>query len=138
MIIICTTGWAQEIHLNFEKALQQADEEKKHVLMVFSGSDWCKPCIQLKKEVFQSSIFEQFSANHLVHLELDFPYKKSNRLTRDQVIHNEQLAEEFNPQGAFPKVLIFNALGEVKGELKYKRDMRSEQAILELSSIIGI
>ena len=37
---------------NIEKAIEKATKENKQILVYFSGSDWCKPCIELKKKVF--------------------------------------------------------------------------------------
>ena len=42
------TGWDDD----FEKSLTNAKEEKKMVLLDFTGSDWCGWCIKLDKEVF--------------------------------------------------------------------------------------
>ncbi|MED5278251.1 MAG: thioredoxin family protein, partial [Verrucomicrobiota bacterium] len=37
-------GWL----VDFEKAKAQAAKEGKSILMEFTGSDWCPPCIQLE------------------------------------------------------------------------------------------
>ena len=48
--------------------------------MIFSGSDWCKPCINLKQSILLTDEFAKFSGEEMVLLELDFPYKKKNKL----------------------------------------------------------
>ena len=100
-----------------EECMSYAQEEGKNILMVFSGSDWCKPCMQFKKEVLLSE--------ELAILYLDFPMKKKNRLSEAQTAHNEALAEEFNKNGAFPKIILLDAqLNEIK-EIKYTRQNTS-------------
>ena len=43
-------GWLT----NLEKAKALAKKDKKMILVEFTGSDWCPPCIALKKNVFNA------------------------------------------------------------------------------------
>ena len=43
---------------NFETAKTEAVKEHKLILINFSGSDWCGPCIRLRKEILESNDFE--------------------------------------------------------------------------------
>ncbi|MEM7101652.1 MAG: thioredoxin family protein [Bacteroidota bacterium] len=101
--------WQQD----FQSAMTMSEESGHPVLMVFSGSDWCRPCMKLKEQVLESSDFYQFAENHLVLLEVDFPRSKKNQPSKEQQLHNEKLAERFNPQGIFPYVLLLNSHEEV-------------------------
>lgn len=108
-----------------EECMSYAQEKGKNILMVFSGSDWCKPCMQFKKEVLLSEEFTSYASEELAILYLDFPMKKKNRLSEAQTAHNEALAEEFNKNGAFPKIILLDAqLNEIK-EIKYTRQNTS-------------
>ena len=80
-------------------------------LLIFSGSDWCLPCIRFEREVLQDSSFIVFSDKHLVIEKADFPQHR--KLAEEQVRHNEALAEKYNPQGYFPHVLLLNDHGKV-------------------------
>lgn len=111
---------AQSWSTNFDAAKTQASAEKKNILLVFQGSDWCVPCIKLHKEVWDTSDFEQFSKAHLVPVKVDFPRRKKNALSTEQKALNESLAEAYNPQGVFPFVVITDASGKVLGETGYK------------------
>lgn len=104
-----TIVWYQD----FDAAMQVATHQNKSLLMVFSGSDWCKPCIQLKKEVLDHPVFGDFAATHLVLLRLDFPRYKKNRLPPEIAAQNDRLAEKYNPQGIFPALILFTPDGEV-------------------------
>ena len=42
-------GWMTD----FEAAKVKAKAENKPMLLSFTGSDWCPPCMALKKNVFQ-------------------------------------------------------------------------------------
>ena len=39
---------------DFEAASQRADDEEKDLLIEFTGSDWCSPCIGLKTQASHS------------------------------------------------------------------------------------
>jgi len=102
-LAISTTLATQSDFLHIDQALKQSAEEDKPIMLVFSGSDWCKPCIQLKKEILETEAFSE-TANHLIFLYLDFPYRKANRLSKEETSHNEELAERYNKDGHFPKI----------------------------------
>jgi hypothetical protein len=42
---------------------------------VFSGSDWCAPCIKLDKSIWQSTEFKEYAASNLILERADFPKK---------------------------------------------------------------
>lgn len=94
---------------NKEEAQKTASTEGKNILMVFAGSDWCKPCIQFKKDILENEFFKAKQANALVVLYLDFPARKKNKLSDEQTEHNEALANKFNRSGTFPKIILLDA-----------------------------
>lgn len=106
---------------DFEAAKIEAASNNKHVLIYFSGSDWCKPCIQLKSEVMDHPSFLDFAKGEFVMVLADFPRRKKNRLTDDQTKHNEALAEKYNLQGYFPLIVITDHEGNVVGRTGFER-----------------
>lgn len=98
---------------NFQQAQQQAKDQGRYVLLNFSGSDWCGPCIRLKKEVFASQAFQQLASERLVLLNADFPRLKKNKLAAEQLAANEDLAQRYNPDGQFPYTVLLSADGKV-------------------------
>jgi len=102
--------------LDIEKAKAEATNSKKMILINFSGSDWCGPCIQLKREVFESDAFKKFATDNLVLVRADFPRLKKNQLDKKQTLHNETLAEKYNQQGKFPLTVLVDSKGKVVRE----------------------
>lgn len=98
---------------DFEQAKQQAKQENKLILLNFSGSDWCGPCIKLHRDVFEVSVFQDFAKQNLVLINADFPRLKKNQLSKAQITQNEALAERYNPKGIFPLTLLLDADGKV-------------------------
>jgi uncharacterized protein YyaL (SSP411 family) len=101
-------------------ALQQAKASQKPVLAVFSGSDWCKPCIMLKQEVFDQPEFEQFAKDKFVLARFDFPRSKKNKLPPTQTKTNEQAAAQLNKEGSFPLVVLLSPEGKVLAKTGYR------------------
>jgi thioredoxin-related protein len=93
----------------------EADARKDHklILLNFSGSDWCGPCIRMEKEIFENEQFQAYATRHLVLVNADFPRLKKNQLEKQQVALNEQLAEQYNKTGTFPLTLLLDAEGKV-------------------------
>ncbi len=67
----------------------------------------------MKKEIFESSEFENFAPDNLVLVKADFPRLKKNQLDKQQTKQNEDLAARYNPQGAFPFTVLLDAKGHV-------------------------
>lgn len=99
-------GWTTD----YAKALKQAKKEKKVVLLDFNGSDWCPPCIALKKNVFGSADFKKFAGETLVLVDVDFP--RGKRQSKELAAANEALSEKFKVE-SFPTILLVDATGKV-------------------------
>jgi thioredoxin-related protein len=108
-ILFFTTTWQTD----FEKAKKEAKAEDKFILLNFSGSDWCGPCIRLRKEIFDSESFAKYADEHLVLVNADFPRLEKNMLSKEQQKQNDALADKYNSDGAFPLTVLLNADGKV-------------------------
>ncbi|MBS1501350.1 MAG: thiol-disulfide isomerase, partial [Bacteroidetes bacterium] len=82
-------------------------------LISFSGSDWCVPCIRLRKEILESSTFENYASDHLVLVRADFPRQKKNMPSKEQIKLNDALADKYNAGGKFPYTLLVDENGKV-------------------------
>lgn len=114
LIIMCFIGFPSSGWLsNIQEAKKEALRENKLILLNFSGSDWCGPCMRMRREIFESTAFTKLAATKLVLINADFPRMKKNQLTKDQQKANDQLAEQYNPKGIFPYTLLLTAEGSV-------------------------
>lgn len=98
---------------DFAEAQKQAKVTHKQILINFSGSDWCGPCIRLRTEILESESFEKYAAENLLLVRADFPRQKKNQLTKEQVRLNESLAEVYNKDGKFPYTVLVDENGKV-------------------------
>jgi uncharacterized protein YyaL (SSP411 family) len=101
-------------------AMQQAQATQRPVLAVFSGSDWCKPCMMLKQEVFDQPEFARFAQDKLVLTRFDFPRNKKNKLSTEQTKLNEEAAAKLNAGGEFPLVVLLSPTGKVLARSAYR------------------
>ncbi|SHJ23236.1 thioredoxin family protein [Flavobacterium haoranii] len=125
--VFCSSlSFSQNWVNNFDSAKKIAKQENKNIIMIFSGSDWCAPCIRLDKNIWQSQEFKDESKNNWVTMKLNFPRKKANQLPADEEKHNRELAEKYNKEGNFPLVVILNPEGKVLGKLGFKNVSPSE------------
>jgi thioredoxin-related protein len=119
---------------DFDQAKQKAKDNNQMILLNFSGSDWCAPCIKMKKEIFETDKFREFAETNLVLIRADFPRTKKNQLDANQKEHNEKLAEQYNPQGQFPLTLLLDSNGKVVQEWNGYTNMTVDAFIDELRS----
>jgi thioredoxin-related protein len=120
-LIFSGISFGQNWQSDFQQSLQTAQAEDKPVILVFSGSDWCAPCMKLENEIWNSDEFKIYSAKHFVLYKADFPRQKKNQPDSEQVKANKQLAEKYNQKGFFPLVVVLDKNGKVLGETGYKK-----------------
>ena len=72
---------AQNWITDFTTAKEEAVKNNKPIILVFQGSDWCAPCIKLDREIWSTEIFKNYSKEHYIMLQADFPRKKKNKLS---------------------------------------------------------
>lgn len=120
ILFVTTLGFSQDWNYNFEEAKKIAAEQDKNIIIVFSGSDWCAPCIKLDKNIWQSDTFKKEATKQWIIVRADFPRKKANELPKEQMDRNRKLADKFNPDGSFPLVVILDNNGKVLGKMGFK------------------
>lgn len=107
-----------------EKAFREARRSGRQVLLVFSGSDWCLPCIHFEKNILTDSAFRDFAGKRFVILEADFPQRK--KIPSPIRSQYEALAGEFNAEGAFPKIVLLTPDKTLLAVLPYKGQSPAE------------
>jgi thioredoxin-related protein len=104
---------------HLESAKTEAVQRDLPLLIVFAGSDWCRPCIQLNNQVFSKEEFKTWASANIIPVHFDFPRQKHNALSKEQQVYNDSMADLYNPKGAFPKVIIADKNGTEIGSLGF-------------------
>jgi thiol:disulfide interchange protein len=95
-------GWST----NIQAAVAQAKKEKKAVLVEFTGSDWCPPCIMMRKNVFSKKEFIDPASKNFVLVEVDLPQRDKELAAKNTII-----AERYKVEG-FPTVVLLDSEGK--------------------------
>ena len=101
-------GWLTDM----DAAKKEAAEQKKDLMIEFTGSDWCPPCMQLRANVFSKPDFQKEAQKNFVLLELDYPRGKEQ--SAEMKAANQKLAEQYGVTG-FPTVVFADASGKPFG-----------------------
>lgn len=66
---------AQELdfYTNWDEAKEIAAKENKNILVVLTGSEWCRPCKIMDKKVFGNPLFQEYAKENLVMFIVDLP-----------------------------------------------------------------
>ena len=106
-------GWETD----FEKAKAKAKAENKHILIDFSGSDWCGWCVKLDKEVFSQPAFKEYAKENLVLLLVDWPQRTPD--SKKVQAKSKPILEKFAVRG-FPTVIILDPEGKSIAKTGYQ------------------
>ena len=100
---------------DYAKALATAKAQNKRVLMDFTGSDWCGPCIQFKKLALSRPEFIAYAEENLVLVQVDYPQRIQQ--PAELVKQNERLAKEYGLEGkGLPTVVLLDPDGKILRE----------------------
>lgn len=107
---------AAEWQTDYAKALENAKAQNKRVLLDFTGSDWCGPCIQLKKRAFSRPEFESYAEKNLILVEIDYPQRKKQ--SPALVKQNENLSKQYGiDEKGFPTLVLLDPSGKIVREM---------------------
>ncbi|HMC98602.1 MAG TPA: thioredoxin family protein [Ferruginibacter sp.] len=109
VLLFSFTSWQPDL----EAAKKAAKANHHMIMLVFSGSDWCIPCIRMHKEIFEDPAFIKMADSTLEMVNADFPRLKKNELPKAKLKQNEALAEKYDPEGKFPFTLLLDAEGKI-------------------------
>jgi thioredoxin-related protein len=107
--LLMSDGWRTD----FDRAKTDAQKNNKLILLKFSGSDWCLPCMRMEKDVFAQDNFVKFAEGHLEMFNADFPRQNKNKVSSDVAKQNDHLADLYNRSGHFPYTLLLKPDGTV-------------------------
>jgi protein disulfide-isomerase len=92
---------------DFSLAMKRSQDENKPIFMLFTGSDWCPPCMALDREVFSQPEFLDFANEFFVLLKIDRP--RNIEQSAALVLQNQQLFQKYEILGVPTiKIIDFN------------------------------
>jgi thioredoxin-related protein len=112
LFFLATHVQSQQWQKSWDVSKQLAKTENKKILLNFSGSDWCLPCMRMHKFILSSDEFVKYADQHLILYNADFP-RKQGTLTKEQIAVNRSLADKYNSEGHFPLTILLDPDGKV-------------------------
>jgi thiol-disulfide isomerase/thioredoxin len=117
---------------NYDAAMKQAAKEKKSVLVLFTGSDWCPGCIALNKHTLSNEKFLSFAKENLIMVYMDSPRRTPQSAEmRAEVI---KLYRKLDPGQYIPATVIVANDGRILGRIQGFRNV--DEYIKEIRELI--
>ncbi len=109
-------GWTHD----YEAAKKEAATGKKDLLLDFTGSDWCPPCIALSSKILSTEEFRTLTKDKFVLVELDFPKDKS-KISEETAKQNGELLTKYAIE-AYPTIFLCDAAGRPYAKTGFRPD----------------
>ena len=121
-------GWSED----YLGTMKQAKQAKKPLLLEFTGTKWCPPCIAFGKNVLSTEEFKNYAKEHFALARVDFPDPLD--FPEDKV----ELAKKYvaGDELRLPTVVVFDGAGKKLGQLNYSSG-NAAKFIGELQKIAG-
>ena len=113
---------------NYHHAKHLAKRKMVPILLYFTGSDWCAPCIRMEKEFWESKDVFQFRED-FIFMKVDYP-RRTGLLTDNQRTENQTLLSEFNKTKIFPCVIILTKNHRIRGKMSGYSGESSQRSYL--------
>lgn len=91
---------------NVPEAQKVAKQQNKAVFIEFTGSDWCPPCMMMKKKVFSKKAFLEGAKKNFVLVKIDLPQGDEALSKKNSVV-----AEKYKVRG-FPTIVLLDSEGK--------------------------
>ncbi len=102
---------------NWPEAVEASKATGKPIMLMFTGSDWCRWCQKLEQEVFNDAEFYRWS-DRVIKIRVDFP--ESVQLPKTQRAQNEVLKKWYSDfVTSYPTCLFVEPNGRVIGTVGY-------------------
>lgn len=99
-------------HRSYNEAMAEAKAEGKHLLIVFTGSDWIEMCAKFYEEVLGQPDFIEAVSGKFALLKLEYP--KDSQLPRGEAAEKALLRDAYRVKG-FPTVVLAEVSGKPFG-----------------------
>ena len=113
-------GMADGWYVHLDSAKTEASRLKRPVFLLFTGTDWCAPCIRLEKEVLTEKAFLSFARDNLVLAKMDFLRNGPQPSIEMQVHRDSVTARYLGDRQSVPTVFLLRNDGSVIAKTTYR------------------
>lgn len=125
-VFLINFSFAQTKFTVWEEAQKEAVEKNRNILIVLTGSEWCAPCVKMKKNVFDQKTFIDYATENLVIFEvnLEMPMNIDSKNYKDYIYFKEKYKAD-----ALPTLILVDKQGTEK--MKIDKGVKSLETVLE-------
>lgn len=110
-------GFDDDWEADIDLALAHAKEDNKRLLLLFTGSDWCPPCIRLEQEVLSKDSFIKQAEKNFTLVKMDFPQDQT-KVPAQMLQTNQKWMKQLGVEG-FPTIVLIDVEGQPFGFIGY-------------------
>lgn len=129
-IVVMSSTWLTD----FDKAKKKAREENKHILIFFSGDDWCYTCRSTRKNILEQDEFSGYADASLVLVSADFPRLNKKSITAAQAKANKELASIYNKEMIIPSFVLVDADGRELKKWAGNQDISADEFVDQIKA----
>jgi len=123
---VADSGWLTDVHAGIVKA----KKEGKAVMVEFTGSDWCPPCIMMHKRVFSKKEFTTAASKKYVLVKIDIPHGD-----RELYVKNQKVLDKYGV-GVVPTVILLGNDGKEFDRFTASRYPTVDEFLAKLKSAL--
>lgn len=112
LLALAMTTQALPEAANLDAAKTQAAQEKRDIMVDFTGTDWCTACIHLRTKIIDSAAFKKAYGEKFVLVSVDFPRTPElvARIPDEEKQRRENLLTAYRIEG-LPGVVLMDEKG---------------------------
>lgn len=114
---------------SYELGLKKASQEKKDLLLVLTGSDWCAKCQSLEATVLTQQAFLEKAATDFVLVSIDFP-----QLNAELSKRNDPVRVQYGVR-SLPTFVVTDSTGRPYGEVSYHAAWKEEDYLSAITAL---
>ncbi len=123
---------------NWQQASETAKVENKNILIVLTASEWCRPCIKMKRKVFENKEFTDYVYENLVVflIELRSGEKTKSSRAKAHISYNDSVYQMYRKLAAkynahrLPSLILVDSKGSkirnIKGSTSSVKNVLAE------------
>ncbi len=109
LLLLVTISYCQKKYDDLEIAKKEAEVSNKNILIILTGSDWCKPCIKMEKNVIENNEFIEYANQNLILFEINLP----RHLDYDsKIVKNYIYLRDKYQTNSLPSLILVNSEGK--------------------------
>lgn len=102
---------------DYETAKSEAKKNNKDLLIILTGSEWCKPCVKMKKNVFENQEFIDYANERFEIFEVNMPrnWDMNSKVYQDYAFFKDKYQTN-----ALPSLIVLGSNEEQKAVISEK------------------